>query len=131
MPTVDEIIGRYREAEQQIAAIDAEAAAKTAPLKKQLEVMEKWISAKSLQDGWESQRTKHGTVYFAPTARCSVADWDSMLAFVRGNSAWDLLTHAANKQAVTQYLGEHNALPPGVNYTVVRTMHLRKPSVKE
>lgn len=131
MPTVDEIIGRYREVESQIATIDAEASARTAPLKKQLEVMEKWISAKSLQDGWESQRTKHGTVRFAPTARCSVADWDSTLTFVRNNDAWDLLTHAVNKQAVTQYLGEHNTLPPGVNYTVVRTMYLRKPSVKE
>ena len=131
MPTVDEIIGRYREVEQQIATIDEEAKARTTPLKAQLDVMEKWISAKSLQDGWESQRTKHGTVYFAPTARCSVADWDSVLNFVRSNGAWDLFTHAVNKQAVTQYLDVHKTLPPGVNYAVIRTMHLRKPSIKE
>lgn len=67
------------------------------------------------ETGAESVRTKFGTAYKTTKSFASVADWDSLLDYVRGSSAWELLYKNVSKKAVEQHAVEHGEPPPGIN----------------
>lgn len=78
--------------------------------------------------GVESVKTDAGTVYASTRSSASVADWDAFFnGYVVPNGAWELLEHRANKKAVEQHQAANGELPPGINWSVERTIGVRSP----
>jgi hypothetical protein len=79
------------------------------------------------QTGQESANTKSGTFFKKTTTKSKVADRDVFLQFVIDGGHINFLTNHVSADAVTQYLEEHGALPPGVNVDRVTTVSVNRP----
>lgn len=73
--------------------------------------------------GIESARTAYGTAYKTKVTSASVGDRDAFMNHVKQNEAFELLEVRCSKEAVQQYINEHNDLPPGVNWR--EEIHIR------
>lgn len=78
------------------------------------------------EDGVESVRTASGTAYKSIRSTATVADSDLFLSFVVKNDLWNLLEKRCSKSDVEQYKAEHEALPPGINYSEVVHVNVRR-----
>lgn len=68
--------------------------------------------------GTDSSTVRGVGVAFKKTrSYCSVADWDIFFKYVQDHQAWHMLTHAASKDAVSEFKEANNDLPPGLNWT--------------
>lgn len=85
---------------------------------------------KAMGEGVESIRTKAGTAYKSTKRSTSVAGWDNFLPWVQQTDNWHMLTRAANKTAVLEYLDEHEELPPGINLYSELTININRPTRK-
>ena len=123
---IDKIVALYIEARDAIAEMNREHAEAIRPLKEQMDKLEKKMLTQLNNAGVDSMKTGHGTVYKSTGSSCTVADWDSVFAFMRDKEMWQLLNHSVNKTAVTEYLEANGELPPGVNYTTFTTVNFRR-----
>ncbi|RZN09703.1 hypothetical protein CWO91_16880 [Bradyrhizobium genosp. SA-3] len=73
-----------------------------------------------------SVATDAGTVYRTEKKSASLADAEAFMDFVIANGAYDLLDRKANVTAVEDHIKEHNAPPPGVNFTSTFTVGVRR-----
>lgn len=123
---MSELVGKYIEARERKAQMEAEFKMKTARLD---EVMNK-IEAKLMQvfqeTGMDSVKTEFGTAYTTTRTTASVADRDAFMEYVRTNDEWPLLQVRASKEAVEQYKAIHEELPPGINWREERVVNIRR-----
>lgn len=112
---MDELASKYlqiREKKQELVNQHKEKVAQIDAVLAKLEI----AMLEELNDaGIESARTKAGTVYKTTQKRVGVADWDTVLEFIRQNEYWTMLERRVNKTAVEQWETEEGALPPGLN----------------
>jgi hypothetical protein len=79
-----------------------------------------------------SAKTPHGTVFKTHKEYANVGDWDAILAFVKENDAYDMFERRISKTAVRDRMQQDdkgnylNAPPPGVNFTRVETVQIRR-----
>ena len=97
------------------AEVMAKAKDLCAKLDEKMDLLEADIIKMFGEVGVESARTKSGTAYLKTTRSTSVAQWDDFLPWVQTTDNWHMLTRAANKTAVLEFLDEHEELPPGIN----------------
>lgn len=77
--------------------------------------------------GIENIKTSAGTAYVATRTSCTVADRDAFLRdWVVPNGAWEFLENRVSKTAVEQYRSEHGVIPPGLNWSEMRVINVRK-----
>lgn len=78
--------------------------------------------------GTDSTTSKaYGTAYRIVRSSCSVADWDAFFnQWVVPHSAWDFIERRAAKAAVEAYRQDSNDLPPGLNWSEVATIGVRR-----
>lgn len=57
---------------------------------------------------------------------CSISNWDEALAFVLESGQYHFLNHSVNKNAVREYLDEHDEPPPGVKWTEEKSLKIRR-----
>lgn len=74
----------------------------------------------------QSVKTGAGTVFLSSRKTASLEDADAFMRYVVSNEAWDLLDRKANATAVADYIEEHDAPPPGVRFSVMETLNIRK-----
>ncbi len=67
-----------------------------------------------------------GTFYRSTKATASIADGDEFRRWIIGGEKWDMIDWKANAPKVAEYLTEHNALPPGINFKRVTTVGVRR-----
>jgi hypothetical protein len=121
-------LGLRTQLEQKEAAHKAEVAA----IKSQMVDLETWITMKAGEDGTDTVKNEHGTVYWSTHASATVASRDAFMTFVKENDAFELLENRVSKAAVKAYMEANDGLvPPGVNFTTVRVFNLRKAGAKE
>lgn len=126
--TVDTVVESYvatrakiKELEDQISELKAYQAKK-----------EEWIGQQLQAAGAENMKTEHGTVYSTVFESCTVADADTFFDWVRENQAWEYLERRVAKAPVLHLMGDReengrpNPPPPGINYTAVRKINVRK-----
>lgn len=75
------------------------------------------------QDGLN---TKYGTVFTSSQSAARIADRDAFLSFLKEKDLWELATVSANKATVTDYLEEHEDLPPGIDYSRRQVVQIRR-----
>lgn len=61
-----------------------------------------------------------------PVTYCGVSDWDQVLAWVLEEAQYHFLNHSVNKNAVREYLDEHDDPPPGVKWTEETSLKIRR-----
>lgn len=123
----DVLVGNYVKLRDELAVKEAEMKEALAPLKGNMDKLENEFLRRLNERGAEAVRTKFGTAYKNIKSSVSVADWEAFFHnFVIPNGAWDFITRAANKSAIQQFKGEHNDLPPGINYTEIATVGFRR-----
>ena len=82
--------------------------------------------------GLDSVKSKHGTVYTTVFESVTVADAESFFEYVKQNDAYHLLEKRASKTEVLHIMGDRedsgrpNPPPPGLNYTAIRKLGVRK-----
>jgi len=74
----------------------------------------------------DNVRTKAGTVYRTAKRSASTADFKAFWDFVVAHEMWDLVDRKPNVTAVSEYLEENKALPPGVNLNSTYVVGVRK-----
>ena len=127
---VDQVISAYLTLRSQKEAIEAEAKDKVKGIKAKMEKIEAWIKTQADEQGVTSFKTKSGTAFLTTTDYANVADWDSVLEFIRTNDAFDMLEKRVSKTAVRGYIDMNKAVPPGVNYGTKLEVNFRAPGAK-
>lgn len=86
-----------------------------APDKMRMDKIEGLFLHRLNESGQLSVKTSAGTAYKTTKSYASVADWDTLIEFVKQHDAWEMLTRGVTKSAVEQYRAANEELPPGVN----------------
>lgn len=66
------------------------------------------------------------TVYKGTESSATIADGEAFRQFVIARQAWDLVDWRANKTGVKKFIGETRTVPPGVNFSQVQKVGVRK-----
>ena len=130
MATVEEVIGAYMKQRLKKEAIEAAAKAEAKVYKEKMTKLEAWLKVKADEDGVTSFKTDSGTAFLTTTDFAAVADWDSVLNFIRDNDAYDMLEKRVSKMAVRGYIEANKSVPAGVNYGTKLDINIRKPVLK-
>jgi len=113
--SIEDLIDEYIRLRDKKSEIEAEAKRIKEKLDQKMDALENDILKKFKEVGVESARTNAGTAFIKTTRSTSVAEWDSFLPWVQATDNWHMLTRAANKTAVLEFLDESEELPPGIN----------------
>jgi hypothetical protein len=130
-PNVGDVIRTYMKLRDQKAAIEGEVKGKLTDLVAKMNKLEAYLKTQMDAQGLTSFKSEYGTAFLTTTDYANVADWDKLLAFVRENEAFDMLTKSVSKTAVRGHIDETKTIPPGVNYGTKLEVNIRKPGAKE
>lgn len=113
--------------EERIAIMEGRHKAELEPLQLELVLCERYI-AKTMNDAKEQQFSIGGLgqCFFQTHDTVKVKDWNQALGFIRANELWHMLTQAANKTSVKEYIELHTAVPPGLLYETRKVLAWRK-----
>jgi len=128
--TVDQVIEAYLKYRNKKEALEADIKDQVKEIKEKMAKLEAWIKEKADTDGVTSFKTTHGTAFLTTTDYANVADWDSVLNFIKENEAYDMLEKRVSKTAVRGYIDQNKAVPSGVNYGTRIDVNVRKPANK-
>lgn len=123
---VKDLVDRYVKLRDKKAQIEAEHKTQLAPINGMLDKIEGVLLQKFQEVGVDSMKTEAGTAYIATKTSVSVADWDAYFEFIKQNDAWHMLNRSANKTAVEDFRSANDELPPGINYSAVHTLNVRR-----
>jgi len=123
---LDEAIAAYVKLRDAKAQLKKQHDEKAAGIKEKMDLLEGAILKAFQSTGTESARTASGTAYIKTTTSATIADRDVFLKFVRENDAWEFLENRVNKTAVDEYRREHQDVPPGVNFSAMVTLGVRR-----
>lgn len=124
--TTEMVIGKFIELRDEVEAITNRAAAECAEKKGQMHSLQAWLKNKFNETGETSVKTPAGTAYVENVTSCKVADWNTVINFVKETENWGLLKRDVSKTAVDEYTQEHGVLPPGVNWTTIKDVKIRR-----
>ena len=130
VPNVDDVVSTYMTLKRKKEALANSIEDQIKTIDTQMGKIEAWIKEQADVQGVTSFKTKHGTAFLSTTDFASVGDWDAVLTFIKEHEAFDMLNKAVNKTAVREYIEEHKAVPPGVNYGTKVGVSIRKPTTK-
>jgi hypothetical protein len=122
----DDLVELHIKVRDRIDACDKAHKEKLKPIKDLKEQLEAKMLQRLLDIGAESTKTRAGTVYRSTKRNASIADGDTFRKFVQDNELFDLVDWKANAPAVADYIDEHQAPPPGVNFSTTFTVGVRR-----
>jgi hypothetical protein len=93
----------------------------------EMEEIETRLLAFLQSSGGDSHRTPSGTAYRYTASSVTLADSREFQRHVIGAEAWGLLEWRANKTAIQEMVDNGHTLPPGVNYTQIIKLGVRRP----
>ncbi len=123
--------GKYIRLRDKIKAIEEADKDRLAPLKNMLVALNGMFVEYTQSSGQDSFTVNGvGTVYRTEKKSVTIEDAEAFKRHVIGSEAYDLLDWKANSTAVKDFLEEHQALPPGVKYTTMVTVGVRRATGK-
>ena len=129
-PNVGDVIRTYMKLREQKASIEASVKDQLSTVKAKMEKLEAYLKAQMDAQGLTSFKSDYGTAFLTTTDYANVADWDSVLDFIRSNDAFDMLEKRVSKIAVRGYIEQSKAVPPGITYGTKLEVNIRKPGSK-
>lgn len=125
--TVDAVIAAYIKTRDEIAAIKKEMEEKIKGLKEVQEKRENWLKGKMDELGLETMSRKGvGTVFIDWKDSATVADKLAFRQWVMEHEEWDFIDWRVSKGAVKQRIEDDGTVPPGVNYTKIKDIKVRR-----
>jgi hypothetical protein len=91
-----------------------------------METIESYFMDLANKTGQTNFGTPEGLAFVTTESRCGVEDFNKVIEFAKEHDAWHLITKGVSKNAVKDYLDEHNQLPPGVNFTTRKVIQIRR-----
>lgn len=125
---INTLVAEYVLLRDEIKTKEAEQKLELKPLKETLDELNVNLLDKLNQVGGNSIATDSGTVYRTEKKSASLADPKAFMDYVLENNAFDLLDRKANVTAVTEFIKENNAPPPGVNFSSTYVVGVRRAS---
>lgn len=127
-PTPDQVVAAYVATREEMKRMEEGLELRLKPMKELQERREEWLLQQINQSGLKNLPTLHGTAYITRAESITIADWDLFLQYILENEAWEFLERRASKKAVQELMGEERDRlpPPGVNYTAVQKIGVRK-----
>lgn len=127
-PTVDiaKRVAQYVQLRDEIKKKDDEHKEAMRPFRETLDRLNSVLLEHLNSVGGESVRTGAGTVYRSEKKSASLADPDAFMRYVIQHEEWDLMDRKANVTAVADYIAEHGAQPPGVNFSTTFQVGVRR-----
>ena len=121
-----ELVGVYIRLRDRRSKRKAEFEASDAGDKAMQDKIEQKLMAQFNEDGSDSVKTEFGTAYKSVRTSATVADWDTVLDFIKVRELWNMLEHRVSKTAVEQFIAENEDTPPGVNITQQTVINVRR-----
>ena len=130
MPAINitTLVERYIAARDMKTKLDAAHKTKLEPLIAAMEKTEGAILDFFNKHGIDNARCEAGTAFRASKTSATVNDMDAFLAFVKENDAWHFLEKRVAKTQVDEYVAEHKDLPPGISYSRMASLNVRRAS---
>ena len=128
IPTLDisKRVDQYVQMRDKIKVLDDEHKERMKPFKQTLEKLNGLLLDHLNTIGGDSVKTEAGTVYRSEKKSASLEDPDAFMTHVVENELWDLMDRKANVTAVADYIEEHHAPPPGVNFSTTYVVGVRR-----
>lgn len=123
---LDDIIKKYIELRDKKAEYKAEYEAKVSEIETALTRIERHLLGKMQEQGLKSLPTNAGTAYIQHRTSATVADWESVLSFIKEHDAWGMLEKRVSKSVVEEYKNENNDLPPGINWSEAIVVNVKR-----
>lgn len=127
---VDQLVGLYVNLRDRIKKADEDHKTKMSPSKEMLQQINDQLLARLNAAGGESIKTSSGTTYRTTKATASISDSQAFRDYVIANELWDVLDWRANSTAVAEHIQEFGAEPPGIKYSTVFTVGVRRAGEK-
>lgn len=132
-------VGQARALKAKIKEMQEKHKAELAPFQQLQSQLDALILAALNQSGLQNTSGPAGGCHKVERITFSLESPDEFKRHVIGTESWDLLDWKANATAATDYIAEHQALPPGVKrsafttvgYTVPTKKATRTPAVKQ
>ena len=119
---VDQLVDQYVRLRDRLKEAEDAHKKKTAAAREYLLMLNGKLLERLAEVGGESVKTPHGTAYQSTKRSASIADGDAFRQYVINNGEFDLVDWRANANAVDDYIKEHGAVPPGVNFSTMITV---------
>lgn len=123
---IDQIVSRYIALRDLKAKYKAEYEAKVAEVETAMQRIENHLLTTMQAQGLKSMPTAAGTAYIQHRTSASVADWDSLLNFIREGDHWAMLEKRVSKSAVEEFRAANDDLPPGINWQEAVVVNVRR-----
>lgn len=122
----DVLIHRYVITRDKIKEVDDAHKEKMRPARDLLEKLNNDLLALLNEAGGDSIKTAAGTAYRTEKASASLEDAQAFRDHVIANEQFDMLDWKANVKAVADYISEYDEPPPGVKYSTVMLVGVRR-----
>jgi len=123
---INAIVKKYIELRDAAERITKEAKTKVAELEAAQDTLASVLMKLAQEQGVTSFKTDAGTAFIATKTHAGVADWNRVVEYIKANDAFNLLNKAVNKTAVQEYIQKHETPPPGVNWTTMQEIQVRR-----
>jgi hypothetical protein len=126
-PTKDFLIEQYVRLRDEVTAKDREFKEWKAGKEALMEGIAKKLQTMMDAEGESSINTPHGSAYKTYKDSATVADWDQFFSWVLAEERFEYLDHRVSKKPVKELVEEGQPPPPGVNYTKLEVVQVRRP----
>lgn len=123
---VNELVEKYISLRDKKAVLKKEYEDKVLSVDTILDKIEVTLLKTFQETGLESVTTKAGTAYTSTRASAKVADKDMFMEFVIEGKNWEFLENRVSKEAVEQFKAANDDLPPGISWSEIRTVNVRR-----
>jgi len=125
-PNFDTRVGQYVKLRDKIKEISDRQKEELAPYKATLEKLNSVLLGHLNTVGADNVGTAEGTVYKTAKKSASVADMTAFWAYVTSHDDFDMVDKKANPSAVEAFIEANGVPPPGVNWTVMEVVGVRR-----
>lgn len=123
---INGLVAKYVELRDGIERIDKKAKEDKAPLAKAMEAIESGLMKLMQDQGVKQLKTEAGTAFITQASHCGVENFDAVLADMKARDDFSLLNKAVSKNAVKEYIDKFERPPPGVKWTVMNEVQVRR-----
>ncbi|MDE2102748.1 MAG: hypothetical protein KGL39_36220 [Patescibacteria group bacterium] len=123
---IDELVSIYIRLRDRRAARKKEYDEADAADKASQEKIEAKLLTTFNENGLTTAGCELGTAYTSTRTSATVADWETLLEFIRKHDSWAMLEHRVSKKAVEDYMAANEELPPGVSISREVVVNIRR-----
>ena len=128
----DLLVAKYIELRDRKSAEKKKFEAATAEIDRRMKAIEEHLQTVLDAAGANSINTDHGTILKTHRESARVADWDTLLTYIRENNEWGLLERRVSTAHVKDLMEEsrdgsyRNPPPPGVDFVRLASVQVRR-----